>query len=284
MNLLAPIKFPELRKLTTADKDACRPEAWTSAMMILAHKTGQEYWYQPDDMAIYIWEPQEDRLWILGFTSSVVCYFSFETGNPFCWHVESLLKKSRTESWDWAKTLFHVQTSINYPIPAGNDVLPEKDGLPLILWEMEERKILGSGARKILRNYYCQLKFTPLGFPEATRTRAEVLSVVVSSTVNTTIEQIIKVHPQIYQMLMVPQEKEYAEKKELEEEGSVEEPKEGCAGVENLLIQDGPAIKAFCDSRRAKEPSPFSPILTQETRQEGASVAEDQEGTQREVS
>lgn len=242
MTTLSPIKFPELEKLKMAHKEWSRPEAWTSAMMILSEKSNQEYWYDPESMVIYIWEPQEDRLWILGFTAAIVCYFSFETGNPFCWYVESLLKKSRTESWDFPRTLFHVQASINYPVTAGSEILPEKDGLPTVLWEMEEKKVLGSGARKILRNYFCQLKFAPLGFPEPTRTRNEVLSVVISSTVNTTIEQVIKIHPQIYSMLMVEQEKEYAAEKRLEEEGSDEGEE---VDQQGKLASSGPDGKVF---------------------------------------
>jgi len=217
---LAPIKLPPLRKLCMSDKNSVREECWTATLMIFTQgqlPTGQSFFIDDED-TIWIWENEQDRLWLLGHTHASVNYFSFETGHPFLWRSESLLKKSRTESFSFDAVSFHLCIGVDYWMPTSSDVLPCKDGLPNLIWEMEKKKLLPASSRRFIRGWYQQLKFASLGFKEPDRTRTELLSLLCQTTCETTIATIQKLHPEFWRLVCVQSEVEASEARRFPEE------------------------------------------------------------------
>lgn len=217
---LAPIKLPTLKKLWMSDKNSCRKESWTAAMMI--YTTGFNFdpktFWSDDEQTIWIWEHDQNRLWLLGHNHCSVNYFSFETGHPFLWKSESLLKKSRAESFCFDTVQFHLSIGVDYWIPPSGDKLEEQNSIPTLFLDMEKRKVLPAGSRKFIRQFYSQLQFEKLGFKGPELTRPELLSLLVQTTCETTINTVQKIHPEIWRMVCVEGEIKHSEEKSINQE------------------------------------------------------------------
>jgi len=220
---LSPIKLPPLKKLWMSDKNSCRSECWQAMLMIFTSgdlPTGQTFWID-EEQTIWIWEAEQDRLWLLGHSHSSVNYFSFETGHPFLWKSESLLKKSRTDSFDYSAVSFHLSIGVDYWMPPSNDVLPDECGVPKLFLEMEKK--LPAWSRKFIRQYFTQLTFKPFGFQAPTLERTELLSLLIQTTCETTIATVQKLHTEIWKLVCVDGEVKSSEEKSIETEDSNEE-------------------------------------------------------------
>lgn len=208
----SPISFPELEKL--GPQHSCRPECIKAAQMIGGTA------YCDDKDSIYLWEPEYDRLWILGWDTAVVAYFSPEYGVPFFYRVDSLLKRSRVAPFDFEAVLWHLSISVTHPFPCANDELESKDGYPEIYSQLEKDKLLPASARKFLRQTYCQLVFTKIGFEEPSRDRYNALRLLLSATADTTLATALRLGPEYHRRFVVEGEVSH-EKKQIDEKDTV---------------------------------------------------------------
>lgn len=164
---LSPIQFPELYPLDERRRISCRKECLL-AVDILRKEFPCIEALCDENGTIYVWDNAELRLWLLGHAQAKICYFDFLSDDeldPICYHVESFLEKSRTNSFNLSKVVFSL-TAYTIDIArrflfdeSTNDILPQTDGYPDVLADLEKKKILNASARKFLRHTYQQAYF-----------------------------------------------------------------------------------------------------------------------------
>lgn len=226
---LSPIKTPDLVPLRMDHQKLCRDEAWTTMMLLWTCEDIEDsnFEFDPETNGIYVLEMKYHRLWILEHGYAVVAYYTCDHGSPFFWFVDSLLKKSKTDSWDFTKVDFHVSCGVEYSGPS-EDVLPDENGMPVVLTELRKRKLIAAKPWKSISDLYQQLKFETMGFQMPDKTRQMALTALVGASRDTSLSTVLKTDPEAYRAIVIQGEIDYAKTEKFEPK----EAAEGKAGVQ----------------------------------------------------